>query len=169
MNTDALRALLLARAERDARTIVTEAELEAARMRAEAQRRATATVEQAGREGEVVARHQAEIALRATRRETRALLLAAERTIDDRLRQDAVTAVLALRRDTAYPSLLDALTRLARECLGPDATIDRDPPTGGGVIARAGTRTLNLTLPSLAMHALDTAAASHAPEVVGAA
>ncbi|HSP65262.1 MAG TPA: V-type ATP synthase subunit E family protein [Candidatus Deferrimicrobium sp.] len=169
MNTDALRALLLGRAERDARTILAEADSEAARVRGEARRQATTTVEQAAREGEVVARHQADIDLRTTRRKTRARLLAAERTSEDRLLRDAVTAVLALRGDSAYPSLLDALTRLAGERLGPDATIERDPPGRGGVLARAGTRTLDLTLASLAMHALEAAAAAHAPEVVEAA
>lgn len=164
MSSDSLRALLLRRAARDAQAIVAEAQADAEGMRAAAAAQARTMVQAATREGEAAARHESVLGLRAARRQARAGVLAAQRAAEERLRRDAVGAAMGLRQERAYPALLDALQRIARRRLGEDAIVVVDPPGRGGVLARADTRTLDLTLASLALQALDAGAETDTAE-----
>ena len=159
MNVDSLRHVLIQRARTDADAIIAAAESEARRRREAATLRVATVIDQARRDGESAARREAALDLRAARRQARAAVLAAQHDAEQRLRHDVAVAAIGLRDDPAYATLLTALTRIARERLGGHASIVLDPPGRGGIIAREGTRRLDLTLASLALLALDTAAA----------
>jgi vacuolar-type H+-ATPase subunit E/Vma4 len=91
----------------------------------------------------------------AQRREAQNRVLRARLEAFESLREEAIAAALDLRGDPGYDALLDRLEAAARTRLGPGATIERDPPGLGGVIARDGQRVIDATLPALAAHALD--------------
>ena len=82
-------------------------------------------------------------------------MLRARREAYESLRDETVAAVLGLRWDPGYEALLDRLEADARERLGADAAIQRDPPGLGGVIAHDGQRLIDATLPVLAARALE--------------
>lgn len=86
--------------------------------------------------------------LQARRRANEAVQAARRRALDD-LRAACVDAASALRASDRYPALEDRLAREAREVLGDDCDLVRDPDDRGGVVATAGTRRLDLTLPAL--------------------
>ena len=132
--------------------------------------RAAARVEselaQARAEGDaLVARARAEAQQRAEldmqrrsssqRRAAQARIMRARREAYESLREEAVVAALRLRGEPGYEALLDHLEAEARVCLGPAATIERDPAGAGGVIARDGQRLVDSTLPTLVERALD--------------
>jgi hypothetical protein len=56
---------------------------------------------------------------------------------------------VALRDDPGYAALVGALTELARHQLGPAATVSVDKEAGG-VVARAGSRSVDYRLPVVA-------------------
>ena len=86
-----------------------------------------------------------------------AVLRARART-HDRLVDAAHAAALEMRHDPRYPTLLDHFERVAREQLGDDAVIERDPTAGGGIVAELGSRRVDYSLPELADRALDVLA-----------
>jgi len=63
----------------------------------------------------------------------------------------------ALRTDARHPELLARLTERSHALLGRDATVTESPD--GGVIAEAGSRRLDLSLPTLAAETLSRRAA----------
>ncbi len=63
-----------------------------------------------------------------------------------------------MRDDPRYPALLDHFEAVAREQLGDDAVIERDPIPGGGIVAELGSRRVDYTLPQLADRALEVLA-----------
>lgn len=76
-------------------------------------------------------------------------MLEARRAVYDDFRGEARAAALGLREDPSYPALLKRLVAEARAALGPDAEVERDPEGAGGVRARSGARSVDLTLPAL--------------------
>jgi vacuolar-type H+-ATPase subunit E/Vma4 len=83
------------------------------------------------------------------RTEARMTVLAAERELYDELCARSREATLALREDPGYRELLERLAAAARAALGPDAELEVDPPELGGVRARAGSRSVDYSLPTL--------------------
>jgi vacuolar-type H+-ATPase subunit E/Vma4 len=81
-------------------------------------------------------------------REHRSLVLQAERDVYETFRRRALEEVQARRDTDAYRSLRERLTALAREQLGEGCTIEEDP-AGGGLVATAGSRRVDYTLPAL--------------------
>lgn len=81
-------------------------------------------------------------------------VLAVQREIYDEFRRRARATVLGLREEPGYPALVDRLAACARRELGDGVEIERDPPGLGGVRATAGTRSVDLTLPTLADRAI---------------
>ena len=79
-----------------------------------------------------------------------AWVLEARRAVYEDFRRAAVEAVLALRSEDGYAALLARLSDDARDALGEDAELEVDPDGVGGVRARAGRRSVDLTLPTLA-------------------
>lgn len=151
MTVERLRATLLEGAEAEARTLL-----------AEAQRRAAAEAERAGddsrrlleaalAEGRASGELRSARALASERAEARRLVLEAKADVYGEFRGRAIAAVLALRDDEkAYGRVLRALEAEARRSLGDDVMVELDPPGAGGVRARAGRRSVDLTLPVLA-------------------
>ena len=155
MTLEPLREALIATARGDAESVRAEAAATAAAEIAAARSDAERAVGRARAE----ARERAELEVRsrraAQRREARGRILRARREAYDALHEDAVAAVLRLRDDPGYEALLDRLEASARELLGPDATVERDPSGVGGVIAHDGRRSIDATLPALAASGLE--------------
>jgi len=70
-------------------------------------------------------------------------------------RARAREAALGLRENPGYPELLERLKRTAIAQLGSEAELEIDPPSVGGVIARAGSVRVDYTLPALAERELE--------------
>ncbi|WP_019926514.1 hypothetical protein [Nocardia sp. BMG111209] len=147
-----LRAHIAADAENEAELTVRAAEADAL---AEQQR---AEADAAAITGRAVAlgRRRAEAMVTATEhraaRQRRAAILAARRAADDGFRAASTAAVLGLADESGYPAVLEALRATAFAVLGPEADVTIDP--GGGLIARAGGRLLDLRFGTVAARAI---------------
>ena len=150
MNAEPLRRLVLERAHAEAKAALADAE---ARGAAEVERFRAETahaVERARSEGAAAGELEAGRLRAAARREARRRVLEAQQAAYDEFRLSANEAVLALRADEAYGALLADLSAAARTALGDAAALEVDPDRLGGVRARAGARSVDLTLPALA-------------------
>jgi hypothetical protein len=150
VNVDRLRATLLADAEAEADATRAAGE---ARARAERERlrdESSRLRERARAEGEAAGGLESARDLALARTGARRLVLEARQAVYEDFRNLALADALALRADTkAYARLLDRLEAAGRRSLGENAEIERDPPDVGGVRARAGKRSVDLTLPVL--------------------
>jgi vacuolar-type H+-ATPase subunit E/Vma4 len=145
--------------------LVDDATAEAERIRAEARERADARAAEAERD---VAAEVAQVAERQAiasathaeqeRARARADAHATILGVREELRRDLLdtvrSAAMQLRDDDRYPALLDHLEAMARDQLGAEAHLERDPAGAGGVVASAGARRVDYTLPALAERAL---------------
>lgn len=144
-----VREALLTLARRDAQGVIAEADADAAATLAEAVRqveqiRSAAQAEAATDAAALLATERARI-----NRKSRAVELRARSAAYDELVRSARKAVRGLSDD---PSLQDRLAALAREELGPTATVLPNPD--GGVIAQAGLRRVSYPLTALADQAV---------------
>jgi hypothetical protein len=141
----AAASAIMAEAREKADALVTKAEEEAAGIRAGA----VAAGEEAAR---------SEVALRSARlrRQAHETVLAARNDLRLEARHAVRERAGALVEDPRYPDLLERLRGRARAALGPDAILTESPE--GGLVAEAGSRRLDLTLPTLAGAALEDAA-----------
>jgi vacuolar-type H+-ATPase subunit E/Vma4 len=155
VSLEPLRDALLAEARARAARCLDEARAAARASLADARTQADALVARARDEAEDGARRARARALASARREARAQVLQARHDAYDALRRACVEQTLGLRASPGYPALLDRLERAARARLGAGARIERDPQAGG-VRARAGSRSIDETLPALALRALDS-------------
>ena len=115
---------------------------------------ATATLDDARARGEDEARAAAAGELARLRREARERVLRTRRDAYDQLVEDAEQAVAGLRHDPEYERLLDALRHRAREQLG-DAGVEVEiDPEVGGLVARAGSHSVDYRLSAVAERAL---------------
>jgi vacuolar-type H+-ATPase subunit H len=128
---------LLARTDADAEQALARARAEADRVLAEARAKGRADA------AEVLAAERAR-----AEREARAVVLAAQQSAHEALRQAARAQVTALVDDPAYPALLEALRARAERELGPGSRIEELPD--GGIRASLGDRHLELSLAGLA-------------------
>jgi vacuolar-type H+-ATPase subunit E/Vma4 len=152
-----VRRALLADARADADRIIGEATREAALTVDEAEQEAAVSIERAVRHGTASAQARSDQRLAQARAEVHGEILRAQDQVRRRLHHAVHTAALDLRSDPRYPDLLNELERLARNQLGPNAQIKRDVRTGG-IVAIAGSRRVDYTLPALAERALDVQA-----------
>jgi vacuolar-type H+-ATPase subunit E/Vma4 len=148
-----VRAELLRAAHADAEAVLARAEREAAALLARARAEGRAILEEARRQGEADGAAAAHDLLVSARREARSRTLAARREAYEALRRETAERVGELRRTTDYPGLLKRLERRARVLLGPGAEVSEH--SGGGVVARAPGRRVDLSLTALADRALD--------------
>lgn len=155
-----MREALLAEARAAADLAVRQAAERADAQVVQAEAETTALVARARAEGEAAAELEGVAALAQARRRARSLFLQAQREVYDDVRRQAHEAVQELRSTPRYRDLVERLATSAREILGPDAEIERDPPEGG-VVARAGNRSVDYTLPVLVEHCL----AAHGAEI----
>lgn len=150
-----LRAALLASAREQAAGVLADAEAAVEAELAAARADADALVERARADARQRADLEHRHVVAARRREAQARVLRARREAREALHDEVLRAAGSLRDDPAYAVLLDRLEDDARARLGPGAAIERDPPGLGGVIARAGRRVIDATLPVLAERELD--------------
>jgi vacuolar-type H+-ATPase subunit E/Vma4 len=150
VNVDRLRATLLVGAEREAESLVVSAEAHAAGERERVRADAEAAVGRAVAEGREAGELESARSRALARRRASRLVLEARRAVYEDFRREAVEAVLALRGGDGYSALLDRLSNEARKTLGEAAELEVDPDDVGGVRARAGRRSVDLTLPALA-------------------
>lgn len=147
-----LRADIVGRAESDAAQLLAEAQAEADAERDRAEADAAAITARARADGKA----EAEAALAADRAHARqvrrAALLAAQNAAYQQLRHDLAASLASVRAAPDYPDLCAQLRAAAVSILGPDATIIEPP--AGGIIATAGGRRIDLSLPSVAEGAL---------------
>jgi vacuolar-type H+-ATPase subunit E/Vma4 len=148
-----VRAELLRAAHADAEAVLDRAEREAATLLDRARAEARAILEEARRQGEADGAAAARDLLVRARRQARTRTLAARREAYDALRHETAARVGELRRTTDYPGLRKRLERRARLLLGPGAEVIEHP--GGGVVARAPGRRVDLSLTALADRALE--------------
>jgi len=150
-----LEAALMASAREQAGRHLDDAGRTAEAATAEGAAGARAVLERAAAEGRRAAERAAAHRLVDGRRQARGLVLAARNTAYRGLIAEAVAAAEALRGRSAYGELERRLTEIARELLGADATIVRDPDGQGGVQARHEGRTVDLTLATLARRCVE--------------
>jgi vacuolar-type H+-ATPase subunit E/Vma4 len=146
----ALRDAAIADARSEAERALADADREAAGRLAKARSDAEAILERASASGEAEGRIAVGRELARLHAEARAAVLGARRDAYDELRSRAHEAALGLRADPGYPELLERLAAAARRALGADAELELDPSQAGGVRARSGTHSVDLTLPVLA-------------------
>jgi vacuolar-type H+-ATPase subunit E/Vma4 len=151
---DVVAQALLSRSEAEASARITAAEERAKDIVAEGLAHAEDITRSAEAEGTRSAESEAGHRLARGRRKARRAVLGARMVAMERLHAETLAAVDELRRRPDYPNLEDGLADLAMTALGPDAELERDPELRGGVRARAGFRTVDLTLPSLAERCL---------------
>ncbi len=151
---DVVAMTLLEQSRDDASTRITAAETRAENIVNEGRAHAEEITRSAEAEGSRSVEADVAHRLAQGRRDARRAVLGARRDAVERLRLEALGAVEELRQRPGYPDLEDDLADLALAVLGPDTEIERDPGQRGGVEARAGSRTVDLTLPSLAERCL---------------
>ncbi|MFF7647567.1 hypothetical protein [Streptomyces canus] len=148
-----VRAELLRAAHADAEAVLARAEREAAALLDRSRAEGRAILEEARRQGEADGAATARDLLVRARREAGSRALAARREAYEALRRETAERVGELRRTTGYPGLRKQLEQRARVLLGPGAEVSEHP--GGGVVARAPGRRVDLSLTALAERALD--------------
>jgi vacuolar-type H+-ATPase subunit E/Vma4 len=150
VNVERLRATFLAGAEAEAEAAREEADLRAGDEVERAREESARLQEVARSEGEAAGELEASRELALARSEARRLVLEARQAVYEDFRHRALADALALRADRkAYARLLDRLESAARRALGDGLAVERDPEDVGGVRARAGRRSVDLTLPAL--------------------
>lgn len=150
MTVERLRATLLAGAEEEAQAVLAEADRRAAAEADRGQIESERLQDDARSEGEAAGELQSGRALALARAGARRLVLEAEEAVYQDFRRESLAAALALRDGReAYDRLLERLASEARRTLGDDAELELDPADVGGVRARAGRRSVDLTLPVL--------------------
>ncbi|MBX3099596.1 MAG: hypothetical protein KF761_08450 [Salinibacterium sp.] len=145
--------------------VETTAKATAAENAASAQRRADTVIAAAQHEsdgiltaataeGAEMAASAAALASARARRNAHETVLARRNAIRLELARQVGAAASELVKDPVYPALLKRLTERAYEALGTKATVKESPD--GGVVATAGSRRIDLSLPVLAARKLDT-------------
>lgn len=165
MEPTATRSTLDEQLEPVRQALLEDANTEAERVRAEARERADTRAADAEHE---VAAEVAQVAERQAiasaahaeqeRARARADAHATMLRVREEVRRDLLDAVrsaaMQLRNDDRYPALLDHLEAMARDQLGAEARVQRDPTGAGGVVAVAGPRRVDYSLPALAERAV---------------
>jgi vacuolar-type H+-ATPase subunit H len=148
-----VREALLAQAHHGADAELSTARHEADALVADAEREARGVVARAREEGDA----DAAVALAGeqarARRRARAVVLAAQRSAYDTLRESVRERAGALAEGPQWPQLRAELERRARAALDADDAVVQDVPAG--VALTSGSRQVLITLPALAQDALD--------------
>ncbi|GAA4024539.1 hypothetical protein GCM10023063_00660 [Arthrobacter methylotrophus] len=149
-----VRKALRAAAEELASGIRGDAAREAAGLLDAARAEAAGILAGAAKEGESAARLEAAMRSARVRRQAHELVLAQRNSLRVELHRRVREAAAGLTSDSRYAGMMIRLTSQCKELLGPDASVSESPE--GGVIAHAGSRRLDLSLPVLAEMALDS-------------
>jgi vacuolar-type H+-ATPase subunit E/Vma4 len=154
VNLDAVRDALLSDARQEVDEALAAAERDAAATVTAAREEANRTLDAARADGEAEARTVSLTELARSRRRARELVLSARRAVYERALAEVCAAATRLRDSPDYDAVIDGLSRLARSQLGDGAVVTIDDEVGG-VIARAGTRTVDYRLPVIAERCFD--------------
>ncbi len=148
-----VRAALLASADERAQRLHAEAAGQASAIRQAAAAQADGMRARARAEGETAAQEAVIATLNRRRRQARGLVLAAQAQLYSKLVEDVTEAVRELSAGPEWPARAERLAGLALAALGPGATVTaaRD----GGLMATAGSRSLDLSVPALARLAVE--------------
>jgi hypothetical protein len=155
---ETVREALFADANSQAGQLIADATRAAAIEVDEAEREADAEIERAARRGAAWAQARANQELALARNIAHNQTLQAKDEIRSRFQEDVHAAALNLRNDARYPALVDELERLARNQLGPNTHIERDPNGLGGIVGVSGAQRVGYTLTSLADRAFESVA-----------
>ncbi|HEX5332250.1 MAG TPA: hypothetical protein VFW79_06365 [Cellulomonas sp.] len=153
---DPVRESLLSAARARAEQLGRSAQEEADAVRAAAQHEADEILAAAVADGERTARSAAALRSARVRREAHETVLAQRSAIRAELQRQVAEAATALQSDPRYAELVARLTESCRAVLGRDADVSPSPL--GGVVARSGSRHLDLSLPTLAAQTLEAMA-----------
>ncbi|MFI5286948.1 MAG: hypothetical protein ACHQ4F_11580 [Candidatus Dormibacteria bacterium] len=149
-----VRQCLLSAASARASATIAQARADAKVTQAAAKATAAKIIATARAEGRRATEARAQAQRVDSERAARALVLTAERGVEDNARTRALAAAMTFRHRPEYTRLLDTLEASARRRLGPTTEIDRDPHDAGGLRAWRGRRSIDLTLASLVDQAL---------------
>ena len=149
-----VRRALRSAAEQQAAELKDVASRQAGALLDAARAEAAAILAAATKEGEDAARSEAALRSARARRQAHELVLAQRRSLRLQLHRRVREAAAGLTSDRRYPELVTRLTEQCRQLLGPDADVSESPE--GGVLAEAGPRRLDLSLPVLAELVLDS-------------
>jgi vacuolar-type H+-ATPase subunit E/Vma4 len=149
-----VRAALASAAAAQVAAIESAASIDAAAALAEASRQRDTAHTAADAAGVTDATAAAALVSARARRVANERILAQQEAIRSELVEHLRTAATQLTTDPRYPGLLKLLRARARRILGPAAHVTACAE--GGVTAVAGTRALDLALPTLAEHKLDS-------------
>ena len=149
-----VRRALIEDAQAEADRIIAQASREAALTAEEAKREATELIGRAEDRGAAAAKARADQTLANARGDVHGEILRAQEAVRQRLHHAVRAAAFELRSDRRYRALLKEFERLARNQLGPNVQIEQDGPSGG-IMAIAGSRQVDYTLPAVAERVLD--------------
>ena len=154
---DPVRTALRAAARADAAEVLRTARQHKDELLAVARRTADELLTTARADGEAEATAAVNARLARGRRDARRSVLTAQRDLYDELRRRCLAATTAVAGSPGYEDLRRQLVERAVAQLGSDLTITDS--VDGGVLASAGDRWLDLTLPTLAERALERSGA----------
>lgn len=149
MSLDPVREALLADARQHGDELRAAAGRDAAAAVRDARAEADRLLAAARAEGEAEARRERAIEGARLRRRARERVLTAQREAYERLRSEARRTVPQLRAEPGYEALLVGLATMARAQLGDAATVVVDDEVGG-LVAHAGSRSVDYRLPAIA-------------------
>lgn len=150
-----VRGALLDTARAHAAALIDHVRVEAETILTDAAASVDSEVDRAEERARQTARARSEQHLHRARADAQQHLLRTRAVIVARLVDATHRAAQDLRDDPRYCDLLDHFERLARDQLGPDAEIERDPDIVGGIVAHCGSRRVDYSLAALADRALD--------------
>jgi vacuolar-type H+-ATPase subunit E/Vma4 len=153
-----VRQALLADAAAQADALVAAAKREMEASNAEAEQQCDQEVAEVEQRSARAARANFDQRIAIARAQAHGAVLGARAHTHERLIEAAHAAAINMRSDPRYPALLDHFEAVAREQLGDDAVIERDPTHGGGIVAELGSRRVDYSLPQLADRALEVLA-----------
>ena len=151
-----VRGSLLIAAQREAADIRRDTSEQALALLDAARHEADRILVAAAEEGTATARSQAVLRSARARRAAHETVLTRRNALRLELQRQVRESAVELRTDPRYPALLARLTEQSHAVLGPEATVAESPE--GGVVAEAGSRRLDLSLPVLATRTLESMA-----------
>lgn len=149
-----VRESLLIAAQKEAGDLRRVAGEEAMAMLDAARREADRIRTAAAQEGAAAARSQAALRSIWMRRQAHEMVLTRQNALRLELQRQVRESAAASRADPRYPPLLARLTEQSHVLLGAQATVTES--SEGGVVAEAGSRRLDLSLPALATRTLES-------------
>jgi hypothetical protein len=150
-----LDAALMSAARARCEVLRDDAAQRAGKARADGESRAKALLAQAAADGARVAAREAAHRLVEAKRAGRAVVLGAQRMAWERLLAESAAAAVALTTHPEYAALEQRLADAAARALGSAAEVVRNPDGRGGVLARCGRRSIELTLPAIARRCVE--------------